>query len=200
MNSFQLPGCSAAQLLALISEIKASLEIKATDQSQRNRTSPELFIYQADLKALYSAAEQASQWLWIKKKFTSHLHNGLSSSLRDNMASGLEEDLSCQICHDVFRDPVFLSCSHSFCKDCLKSCWRQKLTCECPLCKRRSSQAEPPRNLVLKNLCESFLQDRDQRASEALCSLHSDKVKLKHCTVIPRRKRSTAIGCGTGAV
>ncbi|CAK6982566.1 nuclear factor 7%2C brain-like, partial [Scomber scombrus] len=30
----------------------------------------------------------------------------------------------------------------------------------------------------LKNLCESFLQDRVQRASEALCSLHSEKLKL----------------------
>ncbi|XP_053171630.1 nuclear factor 7, ovary-like [Scomber japonicus] len=94
------------------------------------------------------------------------------------MASRSEEDLWCSVCHEVFRDPVLLSCSHSFCKDCLKSWWRQKLTRECPVCKRRSSKDNPPRNLVLKNLCESFLQDRDQRASEALCSLHSEKLKL----------------------
>ncbi|XP_067442222.1 nuclear factor 7, ovary-like [Thunnus thynnus] len=94
------------------------------------------------------------------------------------MASRSEEDLCCPVCQDVFRDPVVLSCSHSFCKDCLKSWWRQKLTRECPVCKRRSSKSEPPCNLVLKNLCESFLQDRDQRASEALCSLHSEKLKL----------------------
>ncbi|XP_042262623.1 zinc-binding protein A33-like [Thunnus maccoyii] len=94
------------------------------------------------------------------------------------MASRSEEDLCCPVCQDVFRDPVVLSCSHSFCKDCLKSWWREKLTCECPVCKRRSSRQQPPCNLVLKNLCESFLQDRDQRASEALCSLHSEKLKL----------------------
>ncbi|XP_044205986.1 nuclear factor 7, ovary-like [Thunnus albacares] len=88
------------------------------------------------------------------------------------------EDFCCPVCQDVFRDPVLLSCSHSFCKDCLKSWWRQKQTRECPVCKRRSSKYEPPCNLVLKNLCESFLQDRDQRASEALCSLHSEKLKL----------------------
>ncbi|KAI3369197.1 hypothetical protein L3Q82_007436 [Scortum barcoo] len=67
---------------------------------------------------------------------------------------------------------------HSFCKDCLKSWWREKQTQECPLCKRRSSRDEPPCNLVLKKLCEAFLQERDQRASEALCSLHSEKLKL----------------------
>ncbi|XP_070697778.1 nuclear factor 7, ovary-like [Pempheris klunzingeri] len=94
------------------------------------------------------------------------------------MASRSEEDLCCPVCHNVFRHPVVLSCSHSFCKDCLKSWWREKQTQECPLCKRRSSRSEPPLNLALKNLCESFLLERDQRASEALCSLHSEKLKL----------------------
>ncbi|XP_053171955.1 E3 ubiquitin-protein ligase TRIM35-like [Scomber japonicus] len=94
------------------------------------------------------------------------------------MTSRSEEALCCPVCHEVFRDPVVLSCSHSFCKDCLKSWWREKPTHECPVCKRRSSKEEPPVSLVIKNLCESFLQDRDQRASEALCSLHSEKLKL----------------------
>ncbi|XP_028446051.1 nuclear factor 7, brain-like [Perca flavescens] len=94
------------------------------------------------------------------------------------MASMSEEDFCCSVCHEVFRDPVVLSCSHSFCRDCLKSWWTEKPTRECPVCKRRSSRAEPPVSLVLKKLCESFLQQRDQRASEALCSLHSEKLKL----------------------
>ncbi|XP_073327337.1 zinc-binding protein A33-like [Pagrus major] len=93
------------------------------------------------------------------------------------MASRLEEDLCCPVCHDVFREPVLLSCSHSFCKDCLQSWWTERQTRECPVCKRRSSM-DPPLNLVLKNLCETFLQERDQRASEDLCSLHSEKLKL----------------------
>ncbi|XP_039652386.1 nuclear factor 7, ovary-like [Perca fluviatilis] len=93
------------------------------------------------------------------------------------MASRSEEDLCCPVCHDVFRDPVVLSCSHSFCKDCLQSWWTKKPTQECPVCKKRSLY-EPPCNLVLKNLCEAFLLERDQRASEALCSLHSEKLKL----------------------
>uniref|UniRef100_A0AAZ1XG82 RING-type domain-containing protein n=1 Tax=Oreochromis aureus TaxID=47969 RepID=A0AAZ1XG82_OREAU len=89
-----------------------------------------------------------------------------------------EEDLCCPVCQEVFRDPVLLSCSHSFCKDCLKRWWRERPTHECPVCNRRSSKEEPPLNQALKNLCESFLQERDQRASEALCSLHSEKLKL----------------------
>ncbi|XP_054473298.1 nuclear factor 7, brain-like [Anoplopoma fimbria] len=94
------------------------------------------------------------------------------------MASRSEEDLSCSVCQDIFKDPVVLSCSHSFCKDCLKKWWSEKQERECPVCNRKSSRAEPPVSLVIKNLCESFLRERDQRASETLCSLHSEKLKL----------------------
>ncbi|XP_036007533.1 nuclear factor 7, brain-like [Fundulus heteroclitus] len=94
------------------------------------------------------------------------------------MASRLEEDLCCPVCQDVFKDPVVLSCSHSFCKECLKNWWREKAAQECPVCRKRSSRGLPPCNLALKNLCETFLQQRDQRASEGLCSLHSEKLKL----------------------
>ncbi|XP_010775934.1 tripartite motif-containing protein 10-like [Notothenia coriiceps] len=97
------------------------------------------------------------------------------------MASISEEDLSCPVCHDVFNDPVVLTCSHSFCKACLKNWWKGKGTHECPVCKRRSSRSDPPHNLVLKNLCESFLVKRDQNVSagsEIFCRLHFEKLKL----------------------
>ncbi|KAM9361909.1 nuclear factor 7, ovary-like [Symphorus nematophorus] len=94
------------------------------------------------------------------------------------MASRLEEDLCCPVCSDIFRDSVLLSCSHSFCKDCLQSWWRQKQARDCPVCETVSSKKNPPCNLVLKNLCETFLLEREQRDSEDLCSLHSEKLKF----------------------
>nr|CBN80636.1 Uncharacterized protein [Dicentrarchus labrax] len=97
------------------------------------------------------------------------------------MASISEDDLSCPVCQDIFKNPVVLSCSHSFCKDCLQTWWRGKPTQNCPICKKRSSRSDPPRNLILKNLCETFLLGRDPRVSAksvALCSLHSEKLKL----------------------
>ncbi|XP_074489437.1 E3 ubiquitin-protein ligase TRIM39-like [Sebastes fasciatus] len=94
------------------------------------------------------------------------------------MASRLEDDLCCSVCHDIFKDPVILSCSHSFCKVCLQSWWTDKHVQECPLCKRRHSKSLLPPNLDLNKVCESYLQERDQRSSEALCSLHSEKLKL----------------------
>ncbi|KAM8755835.1 E3 ubiquitin-protein ligase TRIM35-like [Acanthopagrus schlegelii] len=97
------------------------------------------------------------------------------------MSSQSEKDLSCPVCHDIFKDPVVLSCSHSFCKDCLQTWWREKQINKCPVCKEISLLSDPPRNLALKNLCETFLHERDQRASaesESVCSLHGDKLKL----------------------
>ncbi|XP_061105675.1 E3 ubiquitin-protein ligase TRIM35-like [Conger conger] len=100
------------------------------------------------------------------------------------MASGsslLEEELSCPVCSEIFRDPVLLSCSHSFCKACLQQYWDEKGSRECPVCRRRSSKAQPACNLSLRNTCEAFLKERSQRAkagSEVLCSLHSEKLKL----------------------
>ena len=92
-----------------------------------------------------------------------------------------EEDLSCPVCCEIFKDPVLLRCSHSVCKDCLERFWETKGSRECPVCRRRSSIDEPPTNLALKNLCESFLQERSQRSSAEsgnICSDHTEKLKL----------------------
>ncbi|XP_028813850.1 tripartite motif-containing protein 35-like [Denticeps clupeoides] len=91
-----------------------------------------------------------------------------------------EEDLSCPICYEVFSDPVLLSCAHSMCRACLERFWRERVTRECPICRRRSSRSDPPSNLVLKNLCEAVLQQRSQAESSEsdLCRLHGEKLKL----------------------
>ncbi|XP_051729675.1 E3 ubiquitin-protein ligase TRIM21-like isoform X3 [Ctenopharyngodon idella] len=47
----------------------------------------------------------------------------------------LTEELQCSICLDVFTDPVSTPCGHNFCKTCLKKCWDNSQTCNCPYCK-----------------------------------------------------------------
>ncbi|XP_056121151.1 E3 ubiquitin-protein ligase TRIM35-like [Rhinichthys klamathensis goyatoka] len=97
------------------------------------------------------------------------------------MDSKSVEELYCPVCYEIFKVPVFLSCSHSFCKECLQQFWKTKKTQECPVCRRRSSRDDPPVNLTLKNLCESFLEERNEKrssGSEEICSLHSEKLKL----------------------
>ncbi|XDV48312.1 hypothetical protein PO909_017748, partial [Leuciscus waleckii] len=97
------------------------------------------------------------------------------------MASAAEDDYICPVCHEIYKAPVLLSCSHSFCKECLQQFWRTKGSQECPVCRKRSSRDPPTVNLALRNLCESFLKERNERrssGSEEICSLHSEKLKL----------------------
>ncbi|XP_055745861.1 E3 ubiquitin-protein ligase TRIM35-like [Salvelinus fontinalis] len=95
-----------------------------------------------------------------------------------------EEDFSCTVCLDIFKDPVMLSCSHSFCQACLKEFWKVKESRECPVCRRKSSMENPPINLSLKNLCEALRERRQTdlksptTGSKVLCSLHSSKLRL----------------------
>ncbi|XP_022066639.1 zinc-binding protein A33 [Acanthochromis polyacanthus] len=92
-----------------------------------------------------------------------------------------EEDLTCPVCCDIFKDPVLLACSHSFCRICLKRCWDTGLR-ECPVCRKRASKSNPPSNLALKNVCEAHLQVRRQSSvqveDEMNCNLHGEKLKL----------------------
>ncbi|XP_062310324.1 E3 ubiquitin-protein ligase TRIM35-like isoform X1 [Osmerus eperlanus] len=92
-----------------------------------------------------------------------------------------EEDLTCPICCDIFKDPVLLPCCHSFCKACQEEWWRQTGSQSCPVCKKISSTANPPVNLALRNLSEAFSQEKSRIAVEGcdvLCSLHGEKLKL----------------------
>ncbi|CAB1326830.1 unnamed protein product [Coregonus sp. 'balchen'] len=103
------------------------------------------------------------------------------------MASGSsfqEEDLSCPVCCDISKDPVLLSCGHSFCKTCLLEYWKQRECRECPVCRRKCSKDWYP-DLSLKSLCEAFSQSHmdsqtstNKMSSEVLSSLHGETLKL----------------------
>lgn len=85
------------------------------------------------------------------------------------------DELSCPVCRDIYKDPVLLPCSHSFCNVCVSEWWRTKRIRECPVCKTVSPTKKTPRNLVLRNLCEAFSLEME---SGALCRLHTEKLKL----------------------
>ncbi|XP_008274712.1 tripartite motif-containing protein 35-like [Stegastes partitus] len=105
-----------------------------------------------------------------------------------------EVDLTCPVCCDIFRDPVVLKCTHSFCAPCLQQYWsRHQRSRDCPLC-RTQSVDDPVSSLTLKNLCESYLlehegpEEAESSSSEAagelycdpgeMCLVHGEKLKL----------------------
>ncbi|XP_035255993.1 tripartite motif-containing protein 35-like [Anguilla anguilla] len=93
-----------------------------------------------------------------------------------------EDELCCSVCCDIFKEPVVLLCSHSFCRECLKQYWEKKSSRECPICRRKSSVEEPPVNLALRSIVESYLKQKTEREttdkSDAHCPLHGEKLLL----------------------
>ncbi|XP_030005239.1 tripartite motif-containing protein 35 isoform X1 [Sphaeramia orbicularis] len=97
-----------------------------------------------------------------------------------------EEDLTCPVCCEIFRDPVVLKCSHSFCASCLQRYWTQGgRNRDCPLCRARSED-DPVPSLTLKNLCESVQETEGLEETVGdlycdasdMCPLHGEKLKL----------------------
>uniref|UniRef100_A0A8P4G237 Nuclear factor 7, brain n=1 Tax=Dicentrarchus labrax TaxID=13489 RepID=A0A8P4G237_DICLA len=95
--------------------------------------------------------------------------------------------LNCHVCSETFRDPVSLTCNHSFCSSCLQKFWEQAKNKNCPICKRRSSKEHPPVNFALKDLADSFAgrqksgsseTEKGEKRVEVVCSKHQEEPKL----------------------
>ncbi|XP_019114365.2 nuclear factor 7, brain-like [Larimichthys crocea] len=99
----------------------------------------------------------------------------------------LESFLSCHVCSETFRDPVSLSCGHSFCSSCLQKFWKQAGNKNCPICKRKSSKDHPLVNFSLKDLADAFAgrlksgsseTEKGQKKVEVVCSEHQEEPRL----------------------
>lgn len=96
--------------------------------------------------------------------------------------STLEEELSCPVCCEIFKDPVVLKCSHSFCRACLQEFWNKKKTRrECPICRSKCSLTEPTVSLALKNVSDTFLREQERRTATAGPGVESVMVVDEKC-------------------
>ncbi|XP_075961032.1 nuclear factor 7, brain-like [Anarhichas minor] len=99
----------------------------------------------------------------------------------------VESFLNCHVCSETFRDPVSLSCNHSFCSSCLQLFWKQAKNKNCPICKRKSSKEYLWVNFPLKELADSFAErqktgspetEKGEKKVEVVCSKHGEETKL----------------------
>ncbi|XP_041838448.1 E3 ubiquitin-protein ligase TRIM39 isoform X2 [Melanotaenia boesemani] len=74
-----------------------------------------------------------------------------------------EDQFTCSICLEVFKNPVSTPCGHSFCKPCINSYWnggergRGAKFYQCPLCKESfRKRPELHINRTLKEITEQF--------------------------------------------
>uniref|UniRef100_A0A8C5MNX6 Uncharacterized protein n=1 Tax=Leptobrachium leishanense TaxID=445787 RepID=A0A8C5MNX6_9ANUR len=54
-------------------------------------------------------------------------------------AAGVEDELTCPICTNIYEDPVTLACGHSYCRLCITRTWdnQEERESSCPECRRR---------------------------------------------------------------
>ncbi|XP_034644991.1 zinc finger protein RFP-like [Trachemys scripta elegans] len=116
-------------------------------------------------------------------KLLSGLFPALEAMAAVNPAKTLQDELTCSICLDYFKDPVSLDCDHNFCRACITQCWGGFDTdISCPQCREIFPQRNLRLNRQLRNVVEAArelrLQTGREPEPERLCEKHKEPLKL----------------------
>ncbi|XP_044837951.1 zinc finger protein RFP-like [Mauremys mutica] len=100
-----------------------------------------------------------------------------------NPAQALQDEVTCPICLEYFKDPVSLDCDHNFCRACITQCWEGFDTdISCPQCREIFPQRNLRLNRQLRNIVEAARELRLQTVKEPeikrLCEKHKEPLKL----------------------
>ncbi|XP_065421108.1 E3 ubiquitin-protein ligase TRIM39-like isoform X2 [Chrysemys picta bellii] len=101
----------------------------------------------------------------------------------DNPVESLQEEATCPICLEYFKDPVIIECGHNFCRACIAQCWEGSDTAvSCPQCRETVQQGNLMPNKQLANVVELVkrlsLQAAKGAGEERVCGEHQETLKL----------------------
>ncbi|XP_073168022.1 E3 ubiquitin-protein ligase TRIM7 isoform X2 [Lepidochelys kempii] len=99
------------------------------------------------------------------------------------LPGNLQDEATCSVCLEFFKDPVSIECGHNFCRTCITKSWRGlEMDFPCPQCREIFQQKNFRPNRQLANMCEIISQFAVPGAKgaleEGLCEKHREAFKL----------------------
>ncbi|XP_073685154.1 tripartite motif-containing protein 16-like protein [Garra rufa] len=106
--------------------------------------------------------------------------------MADASTSWSREEFNCSICLDLLKDPVALTCGHSYCMSCITGVWDQddqKGVYSCPQC-RQTFTPRPVlgKNTMLAEVVEKLKRTKLQAACPDQCYAEPGDVECDVCT------------------
>ncbi|XP_071491644.1 E3 ubiquitin-protein ligase TRIM56-like [Diadema antillarum] len=105
----------------------------------------------------------------------------MATSVNDHVTSNLQ----CPLCLYVFVDPRLLSCSHTYCKDCLMRLSNSQKGCKitCPFCRKITKVPNSNVNLLQCNYpIKSLIEDvKNQTQACTVCRRNEKPLAITYC-------------------
>ena len=98
----------------------------------------------------------------------------------------MEEDLSCNICYNLLREPKDLDCPHVYCLQCLQEWVGKQPTIECPECRHitivpQGRLRDLKTNMRLKTMTEKYSERVEKQKGVPICPNHEGERQHFFC-------------------
>uniref|UniRef100_H2ZXQ8 Tripartite motif containing 35 n=1 Tax=Latimeria chalumnae TaxID=7897 RepID=H2ZXQ8_LATCH len=92
----------------------------------------------------------------------------------------LEDEVTCSVCQELFKDPVITKCGHNFCRQCVCEYWKGNVIPDCPICRADSATSDLITNHTLRNIVDIYKKEgkKPKEDSKPVCCQHKKELEL----------------------
>lgn len=126
------------------------------------------------IRALYAAAKAG------REEGEGDLGGAMAAVL---LPGNLQDEATCSVCLEYFKDPVSIQCGHNFCRVCITKSWKSlEVDFPCPQCREvfKEKSLRPNRQLAnMSEIISQFILHGGRGLEEdKICEKHKEALKL----------------------